>query len=79
MSESVYTYIYTHTYLYISLKLSICILIYDRVKFDFDTKTASSTKAIELSDVVRVEYGSFKAAKTSLTTWVSLNRASIEP
>ena len=41
-----------------------------RVKFDFDTKSASSIKAIELSDVLRIEYGSFKAAKTSLTTWV---------
>ena len=59
--------------------MCVCVCIYDRVKFDFDTKTASSTKAIELGDVVRVEYGSFKAAKTSLTTWVSLKRALIEP
>jgi hypothetical protein len=41
-----------------------------RVKYDFDTKAASSTKAIELTDVLRIEYGSFKAAKSSLTTWV---------
>lgn len=41
-----------------------------RIKFDFDSKTVSSSKAIELSNVLRVEYGSFKASKTSLTTWV---------
>mmetsp|Transcript_44910 Transcript_44910/g.109498 ORF Transcript_44910/g.109498 Transcript_44910/m.109498 type:complete len:245 (+) Transcript_44910:168-902(+) len=41
-----------------------------RVKFDFDGKTVSSTKAVPLGDILRVEYGSFKAAKTSLTTWV---------
>ena len=41
-----------------------------RIKFDFDTKSANATKAVELTEVVRIEYGSFKAAKTSLTTWV---------
>ena len=41
-----------------------------RIKFDFESKTAQSTKAVELADVLRIEYGSFKASGRSLTTWV---------
>mmetsp|Transcript_7612 Transcript_7612/g.23020 ORF Transcript_7612/g.23020 Transcript_7612/m.23020 type:complete len:252 (-) Transcript_7612:209-964(-) len=41
-----------------------------RVHYDFSYKTVSSVKSIPLSEIIRVEYGSFRAAAASLTTWV---------
>lgn len=41
-----------------------------RLNYDFSYKTVSSTKAIPLTEILRIEYGSFRAAAASLTTWV---------
>mmetsp|Transcript_21146 Transcript_21146/g.50226 ORF Transcript_21146/g.50226 Transcript_21146/m.50226 type:complete len:248 (-) Transcript_21146:492-1235(-) len=41
-----------------------------RIKYDFESKQVVASKAISLSEILRVEYGSFRAAPNSLTTWV---------